>query len=72
MIKNQTKSQATRDIQVCKEYMIQKYDGKINFEFVEIEGEGEVGPILEKYIESEHSDAHLLVVGTRNKGALER
>jgi nucleotide-binding universal stress UspA family protein len=52
--------------------MMDKYSGKMNFEFVEIEGEGEVGPILEKYIESEHPDAHLLVVGTRNKGALER
>lgn len=44
----------------------------MNYEFIEVEGEGETGPLIEEYINETHPDLDLLVVGTRNLGGLKR
>lgn len=63
---------AAKDIAACKEYLVSKYEHKINYSFIEVEGEGETGPLLEEYIRDAHPDVNLVVTGTRNFGSLKR
>ncbi len=63
---------AAGEIQTCKDYVFEKYGGRISYEFVEVEGEGEIGPIIDEYIQNNHPDLNLLVVGTRNLGGLKK
>jgi nucleotide-binding universal stress UspA family protein len=42
------------------------------YEFVEVEGEGDIGPILERYIEAEVPDCNLVVVGTHGHQGLKK
>ncbi len=60
-----------------------QYQDKINYEFIQIEGEGETGELIEvnlqiqyhdfkEYINENHADVDLVVCGTRNQGTLKR
>lgn len=58
------------------------YYGKVNYSFIKVEGNGEVGPIIEDYIQSQlplldmvysiFLHEFMIIVGTRNHGALKR
>ncbi|KAI9007355.1 hypothetical protein BC832DRAFT_449676 [Gaertneriomyces semiglobifer] len=41
-------SNAEVDVQQCKQHLSELYSGKVNYEFVEVEGEGETGPLIEE------------------------
>ena len=41
------------------------YQGKVNYEFIQVEGEGEIGPLIKEYVDTERPDLSMLVVGTR-------
>ncbi|KAI8590674.1 hypothetical protein HDU88_007695 [Geranomyces variabilis] len=63
---------AEKDVAVCKKYLNEHFAGKIKYEFIEVEGEGETGPLIEEYISESHPDLDLFIVGTRNLGSLQR
>ncbi|KAI9141029.1 hypothetical protein BKA69DRAFT_471305 [Paraphysoderma sedebokerense] len=63
--------EATSATDSCKSYL-KKYDGEIVYEFIVVEGEGEVGPILEKYIEDTVPECKMVVVGSKNMSGLKR
>ncbi|KAJ3044981.1 hypothetical protein HDV00_012401 [Rhizophlyctis rosea] len=65
-------STAEKDVAECKEYFSKNYAGQVNYEFVEVEGEGETGPLIEEYVNETHPDLNLLVLGSRELGALKR
>ncbi|KAJ3051342.1 hypothetical protein HK097_007673 [Rhizophlyctis rosea] len=65
-------SNAEKDVAECKEYFSKNYAGRVNYEFVEVEGEGETGPLIEEYVNETHPDLNLLVLGTRELGTLKR
>lgn len=52
--------------------LLAKWNGRLNYEFLEVEGEGETGPLILEFIESQHNDSDLVVVGSRNLGSLQR
>ncbi|KAJ3283649.1 Ubiquitin carboxyl-terminal hydrolase 22 [Borealophlyctis nickersoniae] len=63
---------AQSDVAECKEYFTKHYSNRVNYEFIEVEGESETGPLIEEYITKSHPDLNLLVVGQRALGKLER
>ncbi|KAL7754437.1 hypothetical protein RI367_000418 [Sorochytrium milnesiophthora] len=63
--------EAKSAIQECKSYL-HRFDTKISYEFIEVEGEGEVGPILEKFIVEKEPRCSMAVVGTNNHGGIKR
>ncbi|KAJ3078759.1 Ubiquitin carboxyl-terminal hydrolase 22 [Quaeritorhiza haematococci] len=65
-------SNAVAEVEACKDYLTKKYAGKVTYDFNEVEGEGETGPLIEEYILENHPDLDLLIVGTRNLGTLKR
>lgn len=47
-------------------------DKRLNYELVEVEGEGEVGPVIVEYVMTAHKDAKLVCVGSRNLSGLKK
>lgn len=62
---------AEKDVEVCRKYL-EKYQSKINYDFIEVEGEGETGPLIEEYINETHPDVDMVVTGSRNQGTVRR
>ncbi|KAI8924159.1 hypothetical protein BC831DRAFT_467088 [Entophlyctis helioformis] len=56
------------DIQQCRMFLRNKLFKKVSYEFYAVEGEGETGPVFDKYIRDKHPDTNLFVIGTTNKG----
>ncbi len=49
-----------------------KYYGKVNYSFIKVEGNGELGPIIEEYIQAQLPNLDMVYVGTRNHGVLKK
>ncbi|KAJ3016255.1 hypothetical protein HKX48_004136 [Thoreauomyces humboldtii] len=60
-----------KDVAECKAYLA-KHAGKVVYEFISVEGEGETGPLIEEYVNESYPDPDLFIVGTRNLGTLQR
>ncbi|KAI9098273.1 hypothetical protein DFS34DRAFT_620193 [Phlyctochytrium arcticum] len=66
-------SNAETDVEEGKKYLAEHTVGKhFSYEFVQVEGEGETGPLIEEYIRENHTDLDLFIVGTRNLGGLQK
>ncbi|KAI8920906.1 hypothetical protein DFJ77DRAFT_447816 [Powellomyces hirtus] len=63
---------AEKEVAICKKYLAQHFDGKVKYNLIEVEGEGETGPLIEEYINETHPDLDLFIVGTRNLGSIQR
>ncbi|KAI8822391.1 uncharacterized protein EV422DRAFT_396652 [Fimicolochytrium jonesii] len=63
---------AEKDVGLCKAYLKTHYNGRVNYRFLEVEGEGETGPLMEEFVNESHSDLDLFIIGTRNLGTLQR
>ena len=58
-------------VKECQSYL-ERYSGKVNYQFIKVEGEGEIGPLMEGYIKQQLPDLDMVYVGTRNNGPLKR
>nr|KAJ3419959.1 Centrosomal protein of 78 kDa [Polyrhizophydium stewartii] len=65
-------AESEKEIAECQRYLQESLNGKVTYEFFAVEGEGETGPVFEKYVKEKHPEANLFVVGSRNNGALKR
>ncbi|KNE62023.1 hypothetical protein AMAG_07281 [Allomyces macrogynus ATCC 38327] len=63
--------EAKSAIQECQAYL-HRFDDNVSYELIEIEGEGEVGPLLEKYIDEHVPDCNLVVLGTHGHQGLKK
>jgi len=57
---------AQKEVDACKNHLLKCYSGKVNYEFVQVEGEGETGPVIAQYLAESHADLNMLVLGSRN------
>ncbi|KAI9209247.1 uncharacterized protein BJ171DRAFT_485873 [Polychytrium aggregatum] len=61
-----------QEIQLCKDFIERSVADKVPYDFVQIEGEGDVGPLIEEFVKESHPDTNMLVLGTRNLGTVQR
>ncbi|KAI8811015.1 hypothetical protein BJ742DRAFT_166173 [Cladochytrium replicatum] len=61
---------AEAEVEACRKYLESKYADRINYEFLQVEGEGDTGSLVLAYVEGIGVD--LLVVGSRALGNLKR
>lgn len=62
--------QSKVELEKCRVHLSENYFNKVDYEFVEVQGEGEVGVLIEQYIRDKAVD--LVVCGSRNQGAVKR
>ncbi|KAI9187861.1 hypothetical protein H9P43_002252 [Blastocladiella emersonii ATCC 22665] len=58
-------------INECKAYLRQ-FDDLVDYELVEVEGEGDVGPLIERYLADNVPECDLVVIGTHNHQGLKK
>ncbi len=58
--------QSTKDIEGCMERL---NESAMEHEFFEVKGDGECGPLIEKYVNECGFNVDLFIVGTRNQSA---
>ncbi|TPX33514.1 hypothetical protein SmJEL517_g03594 [Synchytrium microbalum] len=58
---------AKKELTECKAHLDVFYRNKANYEFVNIEGEGDTAQLLKEYFDRDHPDLNLFVVGTTSK-----
>ncbi|KAJ8322772.1 hypothetical protein BDV3_006930 [Batrachochytrium dendrobatidis] len=63
---------AEKEIDDCRVALQDKLGDKVSYEFFVVEGEGETGPVLEKYIKEMHPQTNMFFIGTRNNSGLKR
>lgn len=64
---------AIKDIEKVKMYLDTTVGPRIDeYEVVELEGEGEAGELIDEYVKDLGDAVKMVVVGTRNNGALKR
>ena len=63
---------AEKQLEMLKKKISVLVDANVVYEFMAVEGEGDVGPILETYVLEKHPETNLFVVGSRNNTPLKR
>ncbi|KAH9266153.1 hypothetical protein BASA84_001197 [Batrachochytrium salamandrivorans] len=63
---------AEQEIAECQSTLQDMLSEKVSYEFFVVEGEGETGPVLEKYIKEMHPHTDMFVIGTRNNAGIKR
>lgn len=71
-----SRDKAATEVEECRKHLTENYsDGNVEYELVEVEGEGEVGVLVARYLEGQETEgngADLIVCGSRNQGAIKR
>lgn len=65
-------AKASRELDVCRARLAADYAGRVSYELVDVEGEGEVAPVIVEYLNQSHPDTNLVVVGSRNLSGIRK
>ncbi|KAJ3393607.1 hypothetical protein HDU92_007646 [Lobulomyces angularis] len=64
--------QSEKELKELKGFLKKNYYEKVDYDFFEVEGEGEAGPLIKEYLEKNYKDINLCCVGSRHLGGLKK